>query len=281
MMDQPQVQNWIFEALGAEDGNALGVDLVSLARVEESWQERGSAWLERVLTEAEREHLERFGSGRKVEWIAGRLAAKEAVFKALARESECGMRWQEIQVLTRSTGAPDLQLRGKMHEQWMKQGAPQLVLSLSHDGGWAFACCLMKPKDRVKTGGSTSSEEENISLPFIIQNNSGRHLATTLREICPAFLSPTGIRYMAARSRCMSVVCIPVRDGRVQALSSYLQLMRQEAMKQDLGCPDDARLEGLIRKLQGVEFRKHALLRLVLTSEAAWVHYAHEQAGEV
>ena len=67
-----------------------GVDLIGISRIEEVVARHGRHYLERVYTPAELEQC-----GKRVESLAGRFAAKEAVAKALG----CGIgdvTWKEI-----------------------------------------------------------------------------------------------------------------------------------------------------------------------------------------
>jgi holo-[acyl-carrier protein] synthase len=65
----------------------LGTDVVEMARVEAAIRRHGRRFLERVLAAEERDLASEYESGRLVEFVAGRFAAKEAIAKALG----CGL----------------------------------------------------------------------------------------------------------------------------------------------------------------------------------------------
>lgn len=104
----------------------IGCDIVSIRRFETKLREAGPAFAERVFSTAEM-------AGATVERLAGIFAAKEAACKALGIPAG---NWRALQVSHREDGAP--QIRYACAEG----PAPQLSLSISHDGDYAFAVVL-------------------------------------------------------------------------------------------------------------------------------------------
>ena len=110
-----------------------GVDLIEIARVENAIARHGKRFLNRIYTLAE---LERHG--KRVESLAGRFAAKEAVAKALG----CGIGdvfWTEIEVLGDENHAPVLSLHGNAALKAEKLGLASWSLSISHSQSHAIA----------------------------------------------------------------------------------------------------------------------------------------------
>ncbi len=110
-----------------------GVDLIEISRIEEVVARHGKHYLERVYTPAE---LEQFG--KRVESLAGRFAAKEAVSKALG----CGIgdvTWQEIEILGNEQNAPILTLSGAAAEKARELGLTEWSVSISHSMSHAVA----------------------------------------------------------------------------------------------------------------------------------------------
>src|SRR5690625_5764338 len=61
---------------------AIGIDLIELKRIEASI-DKSDKFMQRILTPKEQEHFQNLRSqSRKVEFLAGRFAAKEAFAKA-------------------------------------------------------------------------------------------------------------------------------------------------------------------------------------------------------
>jgi len=84
----------------------------------------------RLFTDGER-------TSTRVESLAARFAAKEAVAKALGAPG--GLRWVDAEVVTDPGGRPRLVLHGGVADEASSQGITTWHLSLSHDGGVATA----------------------------------------------------------------------------------------------------------------------------------------------
>jgi holo-[acyl-carrier protein] synthase len=107
----------------------VGVDVVAVARLERALA-RTPRLRERLFTEGER-------ALPRVESLAARFAAKEAVAKALGAPG--GLRWRDAEVVVEPSGRPRLALHGGVAEEAAAQGIATWHLSLSHDGGVATA----------------------------------------------------------------------------------------------------------------------------------------------
>ncbi|MEG0586932.1 MAG: holo-ACP synthase [Akkermansia sp.] len=107
----------------------LGIDLVDLDRIARICT-KGSQFAERICTP--QEWLYCASLADPVPSLAARLAAKEAVSKALGTGlgAQCGIR--EIEVILSDLGAPSLVLHGKAAETAKKLGITSWSLSLTH-----------------------------------------------------------------------------------------------------------------------------------------------------
>lgn len=76
------------------------------------------------------------------EFLRGRFAAKEAVFKALGASSELLKRWDDIEVLSDENGAPYAVLYGAMAAWAQDCGIGRWHLSLSSDRDCHMAFCV-------------------------------------------------------------------------------------------------------------------------------------------
>lgn len=105
---------------------ASGIDLIEVERVQAAIQRHGGRFLERVYTPTEQSDCQ----GR-VESLAARFAAKEAVAKALG----CGIgavTWREIEVRRGLSGQPELHLSGAAACRAVELGLLVWSVSLSH-----------------------------------------------------------------------------------------------------------------------------------------------------
>jgi holo-[acyl-carrier protein] synthase len=112
---------------------ATGVDLIEISRIKEVVSRHWKHYLERIYTPAELELC-----GKRIESLAGRFAAKEAVAKAL----RCGIGdvgWKEIEILGDGQNAPVLYLNGIAKQKADELGLTSWSVSISHDHNLAIA----------------------------------------------------------------------------------------------------------------------------------------------
>lgn len=119
----------------------IGVDLVQIPRmrrVVERWQDR---FLRRVFTDAELAYCRKRRD--PVPHLAARFAAKEAALKALGIGLRLGVSWRELEVRRERGQAPVLLLSGKSLKIGQALGGRRLLVSLTHDGDYALAQCVL------------------------------------------------------------------------------------------------------------------------------------------
>lgn len=125
----------------------LGLDVVGIARVERMLARWGDRIVARVLTEAERAALPQ--GVRAVEYVAGRLAAKEAASKALGVPD--GISWHDAEVVPARPGPPALRFHGVALERAGHLGVSRALLTLSHDAGVAIAAVVLERDPTAQT----------------------------------------------------------------------------------------------------------------------------------
>ena len=91
----------------------IGLDIVELPRIKHII-ERTPRFVNRILTERERAIYEQLAPHRKLEFLGGRFAAKEAYAKALGTGigGECEL--QDIAILPNELGAPKLYFKNEL-----------------------------------------------------------------------------------------------------------------------------------------------------------------------
>ena len=119
-----------------------GIDLVEIARIDQMVNDHGERFLGRVFTRHEREYAIA-GGRQQAERLAARFAAKEAVLKAIGTGLTSAMAWTDIEVRTLASGAPSLVLSGRVAQLASEQSITWWRISLSHAGGFAFACVIV------------------------------------------------------------------------------------------------------------------------------------------
>lgn len=114
------------------------MDIIELNRIEKIVKRRNK-FVHRILTENERMVWDRFeNEKRKLEFLAGRFAAKEAVAKAFG--TGIGeLSFQHIEVLSNKKGAPNVSVKGK--ESF------RIFLSITHSREFAAAQAVVEKKE--------------------------------------------------------------------------------------------------------------------------------------
>lgn len=94
-----------------------GTDIIEIARIRESIEDTGGAFLKRVYTEKEIAYCE---SKKKMKYqhYAARFAAKEAVFKAISGFFEkYEITWKDIEITNDENGRPEVHLIRKTNSK--------------------------------------------------------------------------------------------------------------------------------------------------------------------
>jgi len=85
--------------------SGIGLDIVELQRIKKI-VERQSKFVDRILTPFEKESYERLSDKRKIEYLAGRFAAKEAFAKAVGTGIGENLSFLDIQIENDKKGKP-------------------------------------------------------------------------------------------------------------------------------------------------------------------------------
>jgi len=121
----------------------IGIDVVPISRVQEMLEKHGERMLNRMFTPAELAGAQDLAY--QAYHLAGRVAAKEATYKALsAQGADLGISWQHMEVRKLEDGRPELVLHDAALKRFHALGARRAHLSLSHDGGIAAAVVVLE-----------------------------------------------------------------------------------------------------------------------------------------
>ena len=116
---------------------SVGIDLVSVARMEEVIGRWGDRFLNRVFTGDEVAYC--MLKPKPARSLAARFAAKEAFFKAVAAGGARGLPLREIEIVINAGGVPELRPHGRAA---LALGERKAALSISHDGNYAVAVVM-------------------------------------------------------------------------------------------------------------------------------------------
>ncbi len=114
----------------------IGTDIVELSRIEQALSRSGQGFTEELLNKNERtDEADRISS---ISFLAGRLAAKEAIAKALGTGIS-GLHWHEIEIYNGPTGQPHVNLIGRANLIATEKNIKTCFVSISHSEHFAIA----------------------------------------------------------------------------------------------------------------------------------------------
>lgn len=111
-----------------------GIDIVELIRIKETLH-RHQSFVKRILTAKEQEIFNSLSNSRKIEFLAGRFAAKEAFAKAIGTGIGKKLSWQDVEII------PDIQGKPKVIA---KENFGNVHLSISHSKEYAIANVIIE-----------------------------------------------------------------------------------------------------------------------------------------
>ena len=91
----------------------IGLDIIEIERIEKAMA-RTNRFKRRILSDREIEIFSTYSPSRKVEFLAGRFAAKEAFSKALGTGIGAACRLHDIEILRGDAGNPVLYFKGQL-----------------------------------------------------------------------------------------------------------------------------------------------------------------------
>jgi len=112
-----------------------GVDITEVNRIKKAIEKWGDVFLNKIFTEDELSNAKTRGS--LYQHLAGRFAAKEAVFKALG---DADLSWKDVQILNDKEGKPSCKILNS------RGIGADVVVSISHVKNYAVANAIVTKK---------------------------------------------------------------------------------------------------------------------------------------
>jgi len=119
---------------------AHGIDLVDRSRIEQMLDRHGSRFVDRVFTAAEQAYAR--ANRDKIEKLAGRFAAKEAILKLMGTGWRGKIAWTDIEVVNNPAGQPEVTLTGEVQKVARKLGVEHISVSITHTANFAIASAV-------------------------------------------------------------------------------------------------------------------------------------------
>ncbi len=117
-----------------------GIDLVDFRRIEEMINRHGSRFLDRIFTQTEQQQASVIKN--RIERLAGRFAAKEAILKLLGTGWRGKIAWTDIEVVNNRFGQPQVNLDGEVKKIASKMRVRDISLSITHTANFAIASAV-------------------------------------------------------------------------------------------------------------------------------------------
>jgi len=121
--------------------DAIGIDIVETARIAKALSTYGDRFLKRILGPDELKLFEQRAD--RIQFLAGRFAAKEAVVKALGRYLSRRPALASLQIVYDESGNPELLLPSKLQSQLARV---RCLVSISHSRSSAVAMAVFTEK---------------------------------------------------------------------------------------------------------------------------------------
>ena len=119
---------------------AHGIDLVDCPRIEEMVKQHGERFVNRIFTAAEQAYAE--ANKDRIEKLAGRFAAKEAILKLMGTGWRGKIAWTDIEVVNNPAGQPEVTLDGEVKKLAEKHGIKHISVSITHTANFAIASAV-------------------------------------------------------------------------------------------------------------------------------------------
>lgn len=115
----------------------IGIDCVRVSEMRALDERLGGAFVQRTFTPGERE----LAGAAPDSWqfLAGRFAVKEAVFKALNSKTPNPFDYRRVETLRRADGCPVITTASVPPEAMELAGAKELLVSITGEGDYVIA----------------------------------------------------------------------------------------------------------------------------------------------
>ena len=111
----------------------VGTDIIEVIRIKKSIERFGNDFLKHILTDEEIAYARKFKY--PYAHLAGRFAAKEAIFKAMGDPK---LAWHDVSIVNDKEGKPICKYRKNKLKR-------RILISISHSKNYATAVCIVTP----------------------------------------------------------------------------------------------------------------------------------------
>lgn len=141
-----------------------GIEIVETIRIQELVEESGKQFEMECFTATER-NTPALGA-KRIEYLAGRFAAKEAILKVLHIGRNQDISWLDIEIQRLPSGEPSVVLHGKCQAIAKQLGVTNWLLSISHTSSYAAASAIALGAVPEAIALKGSNQKPNPLAPF-------------------------------------------------------------------------------------------------------------------
>jgi holo-[acyl-carrier protein] synthase len=120
----------------------IGIDIVSIPRIERMLERWGPFFTQRVYTPGEIAFCE--GRSNPGQHFALRWAVKEAMLKALGLGLRSGIKWTDIEVANDRFGKPSLTVHNQAKDFLTERSIKTAFVSISHEKDYGIAQVVLE-----------------------------------------------------------------------------------------------------------------------------------------
>lgn len=135
-------QNVVEDKAGEEMIVGLGNDILEVPRMKRELGKSRSAFKRQIFTPSEIDYCEKKRYPER--HFAARFAAKEAMFKALAKGRQSDLEWRDVEIQNDENGQPHVILHGAARGLARNKHARRILVSLAHTRQWAMASIVLE-----------------------------------------------------------------------------------------------------------------------------------------
>lgn len=116
-----------------------GIDIIEIERIEKSVNDYKEHFLNKIYTQNELDYC--LAKKNKMQHLAARFAAKEAIIKAISPLYEEGVSWKDIEIYNEKSGIPRVRLLGKLSS--LIDETRDLKISMSHSDHYVTCFAIL------------------------------------------------------------------------------------------------------------------------------------------
>ncbi|KYR02237.1 hypothetical protein DLAC_01061 [Tieghemostelium lacteum] len=126
----------------------IGNDIIKISRIKSSFEKGGDRFLKRAFHDEEINNFKELfliNNEKGIEYLAGRWAAKESIYKAFGGQERSKLGFPNIKILNEQiTGKPIVNLQPPTFEYAKELGVKNIHIAISHDSDFAIANVILE-----------------------------------------------------------------------------------------------------------------------------------------